>query len=78
MKIENDQRVKVKIIDPIEELKITVKDKQGNEYFCKFSKASFSRLPDDHPVEVFDENAKSLTKFVKRFLTVVKDKSEQA
>jgi hypothetical protein len=59
--------------DTMKDIKIVVKDKQDNVYFCKYSKAAFGRLPDDQVVQVFDEKGKPIKKFMRSFLTYVKD-----
>jgi hypothetical protein len=59
--------------NPMKDKKIVVQDKQGNVYFSNFVKAAFGRLPDDHVVQVFDEKGKPIKKFMRSFLTYVKD-----
>ena len=64
--------------NPMKDLKSIVKNKQGIEYLCKYSKASFDRLTKDQSVEVFDEKGILVKKFLRSFLIFVKDRITDA
>lgn len=56
---------------PLASMNSVLKDRQGNEWFCKFAKEDFEKLGDDYHVEVKDSN-KISKKFFKSYLTFVK------
>lgn len=58
---------------PVASLDSIVKDKRGNEWYCKKSKKEFDLLNNEYPLEVFDSKGKFQKKFLKGFLTFVRE-----
>jgi hypothetical protein len=53
--------------------KILVKDNAGNEYYCSIQKDIFDVLPDYRPIEVLTIIDRISKKFVRSFLTFVRN-----
>lgn len=68
-----DQNSITCIRGPLGKMELIVKDRQENEYFCKIKKNLFEMLPDARPIEVFNTKGSLVKKFLKSYLTIVKE-----
>lgn len=58
---------------PLSKVMIVVKDRQGNEWYSKFTQEDFEKLNDNYHVDVIDtKNRRNTKKFIKSSLTFVK------
>jgi len=60
---------------PLANMKMKVKDRKNNEWYCKCSEEEFNRYPDSRSVEVYDNKGRLAKKFLKGFLTIVEMRS---
>ena len=60
--------------NPLSKIKSVVKDRQGNEWNCRMAKIQYEQQQNDYHVEVYDEEGKFVKKFMKEYLTFVKEK----
>jgi hypothetical protein len=58
-------------------LKSIVKDKQDVEWRCKLSKEEFNRQKEDYVVEVYNDRKIFVKKYLKSFLTFIKNTSKE-
>lgn len=58
---------------PLSKMMSIVKDKLGNEYYCKYNKNDFKRLGDEYHLDVFNNKGILTKKFLKGFLTFVRE-----
>lgn len=56
---------------PLAKMKMKVRDKKDNEWYCKCSEEEFNRYEDSRAVEVYDNKGHLAKKFLKGFLVVV-------
>lgn len=61
---------------PISKMNSVIKDKLGNEWYCKCTKAEFKALGNDYHLDVFNDKGIAVKKFLKGFLTFVREIGE--
>jgi hypothetical protein len=61
---------------PLDGMKGIIKDKQENEWYIKNTGEEFKKLPDMYHVETYNRKGKLHKKYIKIFLTFVRDIEE--
>jgi hypothetical protein len=61
---------------PISKMNSVIKDKLGNEWYCKCTKSDFKALGNDYHLDVFNDKGIATKKFLKGFLTFVREIGE--
>lgn len=61
---------------PISKMNSIVKDKLGNEWYCKSNRNDFKKLSETYHLEVFNSKGQLEKKFLNGFLTFVREIGE--